>query len=67
MTNGVTPTAGTPPASQSCGNCKFLINRTVNSVAVKECHYNPPDSTKNPNNWPAVLDTDWCGQWLAFT
>jgi len=60
-------TFGSPPTGQSCGTCKYTIQKTSGSNTYYECHYNPPDSNKNPNNWPQVATSDWCGQWIQST
>jgi hypothetical protein len=45
-----------PPPGESCMSCKFMLT-LESGMSRCQCHVPP---------WPAVLPTDWCGEWEAI-
>ena len=52
-------------AKPACAACKFNGGNQSNSEALKCLRYPPVIVGRKENNWPIVMPTDWCGEFVA--
>ena len=49
-----------PLRPERCGNCRYYVRGYGGGKG--HCHRFPPSHWPEPNSWPAVDATEWCGE-----